>query len=72
MRKKLPANTFKCCDCELKDWVTDKEWNYSIQDHLPLTLVCHLTGQHRVRSEKACNKIPQYVQILKDNGFDID
>ena len=51
---KKKVSPYFCKHCKNKDWVLDKEWNYSINEHLPLTLVCRFSGEHIVRSAHAC------------------
>lgn len=53
-------NPYICDQCPNIEWVTDKDWNYSIQDHKPLTLICPLDGEHIVRETRACDEIPQW------------
>lgn len=44
-----------CATCKLANWHTDKEWNFTIKDHLPITFdYPHLNGTH-TRNHKACN-----------------
>lgn len=65
--KHLPKCNLTCDTCTTMHWVTDKEWNYSIQDHLPLTLVCHITGKHIVRGTTACEQHPLFGTTPKMN-----
>lgn len=61
MAKRTRINRDITCDtCIRKNWVTDKEWNYSQIDHKPLTLVCHITGEHIVRETAACKHHQNY------------
>jgi len=56
MAKKIQVYDI-CDNCLTKEWVTDKWWNYSQTDHKPLTLKCHITGEHIVRGTRACRQI---------------
>lgn len=60
--KHLTNCELKCDTCITKHWVTDKEWNYSQITHLPITLVCHIDGEHIVRGTNACIKHQLYNQ----------
>lgn len=72
-RNKFPINTYTCDECPYKHWRDNNEWNFSQQDHLPLTLECHKTGQRIVRGTIACDEIPQFknelIKYKKEKGL---
>ena len=60
MAKRTHVHNNICDDCIHKKWVTDKERNYSMTDHKPITLVCLKSGVHNVRGTQACKLFEPY------------
>jgi len=57
MRQKNEWKHEVCDTCKFKTWVTWKEWNFTIQDHLPITLRCPYYKEGQVgivRGTPAC------------------
>lgn len=60
-----PVFSDKCDTCKFAIWHTDKEWNFSIDGHKPLTFHCKHLNSVEVRGHIACEN---YVKCIASDS----